>query len=169
MLSSGRFRQACLNRQGFDHLAEPDKVRLDLPLRFTPALCLALAAVGVVLRSPLLLGALATGAVIAALDRAHPFDWLYNTAVQPLIGGPALPPNPSPRRFAFVMAAPVLAGTTVAFALDAAVLGTVLGALQLAGCATYVATGWCPGSFAHEKLFGRRLPTADVQLGADHG
>jgi hypothetical protein len=89
------FRQKCLGRQGFDELAEPDKARLDPPLRFTPALCLALTALGLVLRSPLLLAALAAGAVIAALGPAHPFDWLYNAAAQPLIGGPQVPPTRS--------------------------------------------------------------------------
>jgi hypothetical protein len=67
------------------------------------------------------------------------------------------------------MASPLLAAAGIAFAVDAVVLGTALGALQLAGCATYVASGWCPGSFAHEKLFGHRIPTAHAQLEADHG
>jgi hypothetical protein len=52
------------------------------------------------------------------------------------------------------MATPVLAAAAVSFAVGAATAGVVFGVMQMAGCALYVTTGWCAGSFAHEKLFG---------------
>jgi len=98
------FANSCLDRQGFVDLDQDAKARLNLALRFTPALCFSVAAVGVALRSPVILGLVAASAFGAALGITHPFDILYNRAVRPLVGGPALPPNPAPRRFAFVLA-----------------------------------------------------------------
>lgn len=168
-MAGSSFQQTCLDLQGFGGLSDADKARLSVPLRFTPALCLLLTLVGVALRSPLLLGALTAAAAVAALGHPHPFDLLYTAVLRPLAGGPHLPANPPPRRFAFVLAVPVLGATTVAFAVGAAGVGIGLGALQLAGCATYVATGWCPGSFAHGKLFGARAGRPDRGLGLHHG
>lgn len=148
------FARRCLDRQGFVDLDDRTRARLNLPLRFTPALCFGLASVGLALQSAAIFGALAVLALAGAAGLPHPFDLVYNRAVRPLVGGPSLPPTPAPRRFALVMATPVLAVASVAFALGAARLGVALGILQLGGCLVYMTTGWCPGSFAHEKLFG---------------
>jgi hypothetical protein len=148
------FGRACLVRQGFGTLDEATMARLDLPLRFTPALCLALTAVGIVTGSPWLLGALAVLAAGAAAGLRHPFDLVWEYGLRPLVHGPHLPAAPPPRRFAFVMATPVLAAAAVCFAAGATTAGVVFGVMQMAGCALYVTTGWCAGSFAHEKLFG---------------
>lgn len=148
------FARSCLNRQGFVGLDDQARARLNLPLRFTPTLCFGLASVGLALQSAAIFGSLAVIALAGAAGLPHPFDLAYNRAVRPLVGGPALPPNPAPRRFALVMATPVMASASAAFALGAAGAGVALGILQLAGCLVYITTGWCPGSFAHEKLFG---------------
>jgi hypothetical protein len=148
------FARANLDRQGFEGLDEPTKTALDLPLRFTPALCLTLTAVGVATRSAWLLALLAAGAGVAAASGTHPFDVVYNSMVRRATAGPPLPPAPPPRRLAFILATPVLAAAAVAFTVGASSLGTAVGVAQAAGCGVYVTTGWCPASFAHGKLFG---------------
>lgn len=148
------FARSCLNRQGFTSLDEQELAVIDIPLRFTPALCLALTTVGLLTRSALLLGLLALAAAVAATGRRHAFDVLYDRVVRPLVSGPRLPGNPPPRTFAFVLAAPVLAGAAVAFAVDATAIGLALGVTQIAGCALDVMTGWCAASAVHERLFG---------------
>jgi hypothetical protein len=164
------FARTCLNRQGFVDLEDSAKARLNLSLRFTPTLCFSVAAVGIALQSAILLGILAASALGAAAGIPHVFDVLYNRVIRPLGSGPALPPNPPPRRFAFVMATPVIAAASVAFALGATGLGLAFGLLQLAGCLVYITTGWCPGSFAHEKLFGpMERPGRVGEVSGDHG
>ena len=149
-----QFGRRCLLRQGFVGLDEQALRRLDWPLRFTPALCLTLTAIGTVAGSAWLLGALALMAGVPTLGVAHPFDLVWERVVRPVVGGPQLPRTPAPRQFAFVMATPVLSAAAVSFAVGATAVGVAFGTVQMAGCALYVTTGWCAGSFVHEKLFG---------------
>lgn len=152
-----RFRRRCLLQEGFGRLDEAALARLDFPLRFSPALCLGAAAVGLALRSAVVFGLLAALAATVAATRRHPFDFVWEYVVRPILSGPHLPKAPCPRRFAFVMAAPVLAGAALALALGAEAFGLGLATLQVAGCAAYVLAGWCGASFVHQKLF-RRTP-----------
>ncbi|MBI4312250.1 MAG: DUF4395 family protein [Chloroflexi bacterium] len=121
------FTERCLDMQGFAYLSREQKARLAPALRFTPAACTSLVMAGLVLRSPLLLAATAAFALVGSLlPRAHPLDLLYNRALRPILRGPALPPNPAPRRFAagiksvplFIAAAALQAGYgPIAFAI----------------------------------------------------
>jgi hypothetical protein len=151
------FRRRCLVSEGFGRLDDVELGRLNLPLRFTPALCLLATAAATLIRSPALFAALAAAAATGAATRRHPFDHVWEHVVRPAVDGPHLPKAPCPRRFAFVMATPVLAGAAVSLASGAEALGLGLGALQMAGCATYVAIGWCGASVVHRKLV-RRSP-----------
>jgi hypothetical protein len=154
------FGRRCLLRQGFVDLDEQALRRVDWPLRFTPALCLTLTAIGTVAGSAWLLGALALMAGVATLGITHPFDLVWERVVRPVVRGPQLPRTPAPRRFAFVMATPVLSAAAASFAVGATAVGVAFGTLQMAGCALYVSTGWCAGSFLHEKLFGSVTPAS---------
>ena len=153
------FRRRCLLLQGFVGVEDATLVRLNFPLRFTPALCLTLTATAVALGTALVLGALSVMAAAAATGRRHPFDLLWEHVVRPAVNGPRLPSAPAPRRFAFAMAACVLAAATLSFAAGASTLGVAFGLLQVAGCAVYVTTGWCAGSFLHQVLV-RPAPSA---------
>ena len=150
-----RFRRQCLVQEGFGRLGDAELARLDLPLRFTPALCLGLAALGVVTRGAVVFGLLAALAATAAATRRHPFDFVWEYLVRPAVDGPELPKAPCPRRLAFVMATPILAGATLGLALDAEAIGLGLAALQIAGCAAYVFAGWCGASLVYPKRFRR--------------
>jgi hypothetical protein len=150
-----RFRRQCLVQEGFERLDDAELAQLDLPLRFGPALCLGLTAIGIVTRNPIVFGLLATLAATGAITRRHPFDLVWEYAVRPAVGGPHLPPAPCPRRFAFTMATTILTAATVSLTLGAEALGLSLAALQLAGCAAYVFAGWCGASLVHQKLLRR--------------
>lgn len=145
-------------QEGFGRLESGELARLDLPLRFSPALCLGFTTVGIVTRSPVVFALLASVAAVGAATRRHPFDFIWEWLVRPVVAGPHLPKAPRPRRFAFIMATPVLAAAAVSLALGAEVLGLALAALQLAGCAAYVFAGWCGASLVYNTLF-RRSPT----------
>ena len=149
-----RFRRQCLVQEGFAPLDDAELARLDLPLRFTPALCLSLTAVAVLTGSPVVLGLLAISAATAAATGRHPFDLVWDYLVRPAVGGPRLPQAPSPRRFAFVMATPVLSGAALGLVVGAEVIALGLAALQVAGCAAYVFGGWCAASVIHRRLWG---------------
>jgi uncharacterized protein DUF4395 len=156
MASITAFGRSSLDLQGFTCLDDETKARANLPLRFTPALCLSATVAGAVLASPVVLGALAAAAGMALLlPGGHPFDYLYNYGVRFWVAQPRLPRNPRPRRFAFIMAIPVLGTSALAFALGAPILGYLLAAIQVAGCLTYVATGFCVASWMHSRLVGR--------------
>lgn len=146
------FAETCLARQGFDTVACDDR-RFALALRFTPAVCLSLVVVALALQSAILFAVLGATAFAAALGHRHLLDIVYDMAVRPLVHGPALPANPAPRRFAFVLSTPMLACAALAFATGAKGIGVAIGAVQLGACALYVSTGWCPASFIHNTLF----------------
>jgi hypothetical protein len=154
------FRRRCLVQEGFGRLDDLELIRLDLPLRFTPALCLLATAAGIAMRNALVFGILAVLAATAAVTRRHPFDFVWEYLVRPAVGGPHLPQAPRPRRFAFVMATGVLAGAALGLAIGAETFGLGLAALQAAGCGAYVFAGWCGASLVHQKLWA--TPAAQV-------
>lgn len=150
------FRRECLVHEGFGRLDDAQLARLDVPLRFSPALCLLGTATATLTGSAGLFAILATLAATAAVTRRHPFDFVWDWLVRPAVHGPRLPKAPCPRRFAFIMATPVLGGAALAFAVGAPAIGFGLAVLQMSGCAAYVLTGWCGASVVHERLFRRQ-------------
>ena len=92
----------------------------------------------------------------------HPFDYLYDTALRPLLGGPRVPPSPPPRRFACQLATPWLAGIAVAFLADAAALAWALAVPLLLAAATVTATNWCLSSFIYGLLHRRQAGEATI-------
>jgi hypothetical protein len=156
-----RFRRQCLVQEGFGRLDDAELTRLDLPLRFSPALCLVATAAGIATRSAAVLGLLGVLAATAAATRRHPFDLIWEYLVRRAVRGPHLPEAPGPRRFAFIMATLVLTGAALSLALGAEALGLGLAALQVAGCAAYVSAGWCGASLVRQKLF-RRNPALEA-------
>jgi hypothetical protein len=155
------FRRQCLAQEGFGRLGDVELARLDLPLRFTPALSLVATAAGIATRSVVAFGLLAALAATAAATRRHPFDFVWEYVVRPAVGGPYLPKAPRPRRFAFVMATAVLTGAALSLALGSQPLGLGLATLHVAGGAAYVCTGWCGASLVHQRLYGQ-TPAPDA-------
>lgn len=94
-----------LEMQGYEGLSDAELSEIVLWTRFSLAVCMTFAAVGGVLGSAWIMGALASTAAIGALLPMHPFDTVYIHGIRRVTHGPALPPNPAPRRVACAVAA----------------------------------------------------------------
>jgi hypothetical protein len=152
-----------LTMQGYGGLSDGERRSLWLGLRFAPALCLAGIALGTALALPALLLAMTVVAGVGGFVTAkHPFDYVYDAAVRPLLGGPRVPPSPAPRRFACQLATPWLAAIAVAFLADAAALAWVLAVPLLLAAATVTATNWCLSSFIYGLLHRRQAGEATI-------
>ena len=153
--------RGCLTMQGYDSLSDGERRSLWLGLRFSPLLCLTGIALGVVLASPALLLAMAvTAGVGGFLTAKHPFDYVYDAALRPLLGGPRVPPSPAPRRFSCQLASPWIAAIAIAFWADAAVIAWVLAVPLLVVAATVTVTNWCLPSLIYGLL--NRRPAGEV-------
>jgi hypothetical protein len=149
--------RSCLTMQGYGALSEEERKSLWLGIRFAPALCFAGIALGAVLASPVLLLAMAVTAFVGGfLTPKHPFDYLYDVILRPLLGGPNVPASPPPRRFACQMATPWIAAIAVAFLADLAIVAWVLAVPLLVVAATVATTNWCLPSLMYGLLHGQR-------------
>jgi hypothetical protein len=149
--------RGCLTMQGYGSLSDGERQALWLGLRFSPVLCLAGIALGTALASPvLLLGMAVTAAVGGFVTAKHPFDYVYDAALRPLLGGPSVPPSPAPRRFACQMATPWIAAIAVAFLVDATAIAWVLAVPLLLVAATVTTTNWCLPSLIYGLLHRRQ-------------
>ncbi len=156
---------SALVQQGYDY--SPRQLEeLSWGLRFTPAVCMALALVGLATRQPAIHFALAALGVLPFwFPAAHPVDLFYNRVLRPLWRGVALPPNPLPRRIACLMGGAMNLGIAAAFVAGkppaAYALGAVLVALQL----IVITTHFCVASWMYEGLLrtlGRWVPLVSV-------
>ena len=140
--------RGCLTMQGYGSLNDGERRSLWLGLRFSPSLCLLGIALGTALASPPLLLAMAVAAGVGGfITPKHPFDYVYDVALRPLLGGPPVPPSPAPRRFACQLATPWIAAIAVAFMADAPTIAWVLAVPLLIVAATVATTNWCLPSF----------------------
>jgi hypothetical protein len=128
-------------------------------LRMSPALCGTIAAAGIAIASPPVLWGLAVFAALGAILPFHPFDLIYNLGVRRLTGGPKLPANGIPRRFACGVGAVGLTGTGALFFTGLDVAGYLLGAALIATAAVVATTHFCIPSTVYGMLFG--TPDAD--------
>jgi len=149
--------RGCLTMQGYGSLSDGERRSLWLGLRFSPVLCLTGIALGTALASPALLLAMAVAAGVGGfLTAKHPFDYVYDAVLRPLLGGPSVPPSPAPRRFACQMATPWIAAIAVAFLVDATAIAWVLAVPLLLVAATVTTTNWCLPSLIYGLLHGRQ-------------
>ena len=128
-----------LRTQGFEGISDSDLASVEPWLRFTPALCGLIVALGTVLEQPVVFFVLAPLAALGAFFPRHPFDFAYNYGLRHLTRTPPLPPNGAPRRFACGVASIWIVGIGISFALGAEGAGYALGGL-MAAVATLVAT-----------------------------
>lgn len=128
-----------LDIQGFEGVDDTLLARTQNWLRLSPAMCGIVAALGTALAAPWVLWGLAVIAAAGAVLPFHPFDLIYNAGVRRLTGGPKLPDNGPPRRFACGLGSGWLMATGLLFAGRYDAAGYVLGG-ALVGVAGLVAT-----------------------------
>jgi hypothetical protein len=161
-MSPGAWMGSNLTTQGYC-LSDEERRELSLALRFSTGLCLTLVIVALALESPVMVFALAGIGVIAGFSTRHPFDHVWNHLVRHLVGGPALPLNPTRRRHAFKVATVWLAIVGGLFSAGATTAALLLGGLLVAACATVTAANLCIPSEAlawWERRNARKSATA---------
>lgn len=145
-----------LDKQGFCDLDDEAKRRFAMPLRFTPGVATTLVLVGLVLRSPILLGSMALVTLSGVLfPRAMLLDLVYNLGVRHLFGAPPLPPTPMPRRFSYGISTAWLAGAAVSFYNGLPLLGFLFGVPVAIGGTLLTTALWCLGSWIYRLFFWR--------------
>jgi len=148
-----------LEAQGFCDLDDATLDEVGPWLRWSPAFCALFMVVGVALKSPTVLWALAATAFFGALLPFHPFDLLYNYGARYLTGTRPLPRNGPQRRFACGIATVWLVATGWAFYVGAPLIGYLLG-VPLILVATLVSiTHYCIPSLIYNTLFKARGST----------
>lgn len=150
-----------LRIQGYSCQNESEFVQVVPWTRFSPALCSAIAAIGTILESPLVLAALTPIAALGAISPVHPFDLVYNHGIRYLTGTDPLPKNGVPRRFACVVATVWLAATATAFWAGALLLGYLLGALFVAVSGLIATTHICIPSMVYRRIFGHPVDVTE--------
>ena len=157
-MTSGTFQQDGLSQQGYHHSSAELK-NLSNGLRFTPALCMAFALLGLYLGNPQIHFALAALGILPFwLPAHHPFDLLYNHVLRHLFGGVKLPPNPLPRRIACVMGGLMNIGIGLSFLAGQPILAYVFGAVLIALQLVVISSHFCVASWMHEgvlKMLGQ--------------
>ena len=156
MASLSAFTETNLNRQGFGALDDEAKSRYALPLRFAPGVGTTLIVIGLVLQSPIWLGAMALVAFSGALlPSGMVIDLVYNLGVRHLFRAPPLPSTPKPRQFSYLLSTVLLASSASSFYYGLSVLGFILGGLVVAGGTILTTTLWCLGSWWYRMIFGQ--------------
>jgi hypothetical protein len=153
-----------LDAQGYVNVDRATMREVEPWLRWSPAICAAVMAIGTLLASPWVLWGLVPFAVIGAVSSRHPFDYIYNYGLRHFTKTPPLPPHGAPRRFACAIASVWLVATGAAFAADLDLLGYVLGGMLTVVAATVATTHFCIPSLIYALLFGR--PTCTTQVGS---
>lgn len=134
-------------------------------LRWSPALCATIIAVGVAFRAPLVFWGLAVIAFVGAALPFHPFDLVYNHLVRRFTRTASLPHHGPQRRFACSLATGWLVATGWAFSAGATGAGLGLGLSLLSVALLVSVTHICIPSMIYNALFHGpsvvtpRLPT----------
>jgi len=152
-----------LNRQGFGDLDDEEKSRYAWSLRFSPGIAAIIIMVGLVLQSPIIIGAMALVALSGALfPRGMFFDLIYNIGVRHILNAPPLPATPIPRRFSYLLSTSLLTGSALSFLFGLNVLGIVLGAMVAIGASILTTTLWCLGSWYYNLFFRNHSKGPDI-------
>ena len=157
------FTETNLNSQGFEKLDKDAKARIAWPLRFTPAVGTTLIVIGLVLQSPVWLGAMALVALSGALlPNGMLIDLVYNLGVRHVFRAPPLPPTPKPRQFSYLLSTVLLTGSALSFYYGLAVLGFISGGIVVIGGTILTTTLWCLGSWYYRMIFRRAAEPSGI-------
>jgi len=143
-----------LEIQGFTDVA-PEVLAETAPwLRFAYGLCAALAAVGVMLASPVILLGLTVFSAWGAASPVHPFDYIYNYGIRRLTGTGPLPKRGAPGRFACGLGTVWLVVTAWAFFTGMMITGYILGTLLVLVAGLVSTIHFCIPSLIYRSIFG---------------
>jgi len=161
------FQQKSLIQQGFQKYTPQELKQLEWGLRFTPAACSLIAAVGLYLQQPAILFSVAVlGFWAFFFPAGHPMDMLYNAAIRPLFGAARLPANPFQRRLACLSAGVMNIMAGALFVADFPVAALVVGISLLVLQVIVISTHFCTLSWMYEglmRMLGRWHKPVDIE------
>ena len=155
MISSMATVRQRIEAQGFCDLNDEAYAEINYPLRLSPAICMAWAALGTALGSAAILWALAPFAALGAILTKHPFDVLYDYGLRHLFALPALPRYGFRRHLACAVATIMISVAAYSFQAGMTTVGYAVGWLLVATAFVNVSTGFCVPSFVIRAFFGK--------------
>jgi hypothetical protein len=123
-------------------------------LRFAYGLCAVLAAVGVIMASPVILLGLTIFSAWGAASPVHPFDYIYNYGIRHVTGTRPLPKRGAPGRFACGLGTVWLLVTAGMFYSGMMLTGYILGGLLVMVAVLVSTIHFCIPSLIYRMLFG---------------
>ena len=132
-------------------------------LRFAYGLCAALAAVGTILASPVILLGLTFFSAWGAASPVHPFDYIYNYGIRHITGTGPLPKRGAPGRFACGLGTVWLMATSGAFYAGMMLTGYILGALLVLVAVLVSTIHFCIPSLIYRTIFGFPAKTGEEE------
>ena len=150
-----------LEIQGFTE-TDPGVLEETAPwLGFSYGLCAVLAAVGVILASPVILLGLTFFSGWGAASPVHPFDYIYNYGIRHATGTGPFPKRGVPGRFACGLGTVWLVVTAWSFYAGMMHTGYILGALLVVVALLVSTTHFCIPSLTYRSIFGFPPETGD--------
>jgi len=153
------FQNKSLQQQGFRGYSPKELTELQWGLRFTPAVCMALAIYGLLTQQASIHFALTfLGMLPMFFPSHHPFDLFYNHLLRPLWQGVRLPSNPLPRRIACFAGGVMNLGVALAFSANQPILAYVIGGVLIVLQLIVITTHFCVASWMYEgflRLIGK--------------
>lgn len=142
-----------LVQQGYKDYTSAQLKQIDMGLRFTPAVCSAIAVYGLIIQSPALLFFVAMlGMWAFFFPSGHPMDLLYNKIICPLIKAEPLPANPLQRRLACFAAGMMNTAAAIFFLVGLPMAAYITGGLLMILQAIVIFTHFCTLSWIYEKV-----------------
>lgn len=150
MAETMTFGQRSLNQQGYVYTKEELR-KLEWGLRFTPLLCMAGAAYGLYMQSPIIHFVMAALGILPFWFPAwHLLDRFYNHVVRPIVNGVQLPPNPLPRRIACMIGGIMNIGIGFGFIYQMPALAYGFGAILVPLQLIVISTHFCVAAWVYE-------------------
>ncbi|MDW3648543.1 MAG: DUF4395 family protein [Bacteroidia bacterium] len=134
-------------------------------IRFAFQLCVSLVLIGLLTKSYILLIAMNLVAIGGSIFSRHPFDYLFNHILSPLIKKPAVPQRSPQLRFACIMASFSLAGIISLFYLQMDTAAYLLGASLVLVGGLVSTTDICIPSHIYNALFLKSKSPKAVKSG----
>lgn len=148
-----------LEVQGFRGYSDEALACHQFGIRFAYGACAGLVALGLLLESiPVLLFALLV-ALLGAVLKRHPFDYIYNATLRKWLKRPTLPYRTKQVRFACMIATVWLACTIYFFYAGFPVAGYVWGGILVVLATLVTATDICIPSMIYNAFFERDRDT----------
>ena len=151
LLSATRLNR--LHAQGYSDISDSELSELAFGNRFAYIVCVTITAVGVATANIPTLVAMTAIAFLGVVLPYHPFDYVYNHALQGMLKKPKLPHRSRQLKFTCVIATLWLISTISLFYADLTIAGYVLGGLLVAVAFTVNTTDFCIPSMIHNFIF----------------